>query len=93
LAVAAKRAFGRRPSGSRGYLPGARVCTSAQHKVTANTAKAAAIIIATIISVGIDLLPCCGSMILENHITVLILIKIGVTISGLVISAARLAHA
>ena len=52
------------------YLPGVRVCMSAQHKVTANTPKAAAIIIATIISVGIDLLPYCGSMILENHITV-----------------------
>jgi hypothetical protein len=40
-----------------GYLPGVRVCMSAQHKVTANTPKAAAMIVATMISVGIDVLP------------------------------------
>jgi hypothetical protein len=30
---------------------------SAQHKVTANTPKAAAMIVATMISIGIDVLP------------------------------------
>jgi hypothetical protein len=58
--VAAKRALTRRPSGAERYLPGSRVCMSAQHNVTAKTPKAAAMIVATMISVGIDLLPCCG---------------------------------
>jgi hypothetical protein len=71
------------------YLPGARVCMSAQHKVTANTPKAAAMIVATMISVGIDVLPFSRSTMLENHIRVLILIKFVATICTLRSSASR----
>jgi hypothetical protein len=40
-----------------GYLLGSRVCRSAQYNVAAKMPKAAAISAATIISVGIDVLP------------------------------------
>jgi hypothetical protein len=42
---------------SWGYLLGSRVCRSAQYNVAAKIPKAAAISAATIISVGIDVLP------------------------------------
>ena len=54
--VAAEQTFDGRPSGADGYLRGSRVCMSAQHKVTANAPKAAAMIVAMMISIGIDVL-------------------------------------
>jgi hypothetical protein len=88
------RADIRRPSGSRGYLPGVRVCMSAQHKVTANTPKAAAMIVATMISVGIDVLPFSRSTMLEKSHNGFDLDQIrGDNFRPAVISAARLGHA